>query len=136
MAAGQKTAGASAPARRKASANGNGNGSGGKSKAKAAVEEVVKPDAVEQKVAEFRGRKLRLKELPPTFLWDLSAAGNSIPAYYQLIQQVLEPEAFAEVRDARAEFEGDDDDFSDELFEAVFAQYGLGVGESAASQDS
>lgn len=134
--AGTGTAGASAPARRKASTNGNGNGSGDKSKAKAAVEEVVAPEAVEQKVADFRGLKLVLNELPKTFLWDLAASGTDVRGLYQLAQSLLRPEQLGEVRGLLAEYDGAAEDFMDELLDAVFAEYGLGVGESEASQDS
>jgi hypothetical protein len=134
MAAGQKTAGASAPARRKASTNGNGNGKPSAAKAKAAVAEVT-PDAVEQKVVEFHGITLELlDELPKTFLWDLAEA--DMRGLYRLAQSLIRPEQLAEVRALLAEYDGAPDEFLNELLDAVFAQYGLGVGESAASSDS
>jgi hypothetical protein len=127
--------GASAPARRKASTNGNGNGKPSAAKAKAAVAEVT-PDAVEQKVAQFRGITLVLNELPKTFLWDLAASDNNVLAYFQLVQSLLRPEQLGEVRQALMESDDDADTFIGELVEVVFSAYGLGLGESAASSDS
>lgn len=107
----------------------------GKTKAAAAQAETNGKPAPKQ--LEWRGLTLDLPdELPKTFLWDLSAAQGNIAAWFDLAQSLLKQEQLPLVRAALQEADELPGDFVMELAGAMFAQYGVDVGESSASQDS
>lgn len=122
---------ASAAARRRS--NGNGKAS---RKVKAAVEE-VSPAKVEGKYVEFRGHRFELApELPTPVLLQLVEIEESdgpLPML-QLLHTMLGQEQFVTVRKALSADDSLDDVTA--LIDAVFDQYGVGLGESSASPDS
>lgn len=118
----------------KPAAPSSSNGTKAKSRAKAAVEEVVDP---QPKVAEFQGLTLDLDaELPNTFMWDAAEAADNDMAFYQLVQSLLKPEQRPVVRELLAGAEEGPLAFMQGLCDAILSAYGLGLGESSASQES
>lgn len=94
-------------------------------------------DQPQPKTAEFRGLTIALPtDLPKTFMWDMAAANDDVFAYFQLVQSLLQPEQVGEVRSALANADDTAGDFIMELLDAIFAEYGMAAGESAASQGS
>lgn len=107
----------------------------GKPKKIAQAEAEVAP--TDGRTVEVEGLTLVLAAEPPqTLLWDIAAAQNNILAYFQLAQSLIAPEQQAEVRAALAEYDGAPGDFIVSLVDAIFGAYGLGLGESSASQES
>lgn len=91
------------------------------------------------KTVTFRQLTLTLPEqLPPTMLFhitDLEAAGGNPLPVFRLLREILGAEQF---NDVRTELTGDSQVVSavDGLLGDIFDQYGIGLGESSASQNS
>lgn len=91
------------------------------------------------KALTFKGLKFALPaELPDTFIFDvieIEAAGESAGPIFRMLRSILGSEQFNVLRNAvenKAIAATEIDDF----VSAVFEKYGLGLGESSASQDS
>lgn len=126
MAATKGAAKSAAPSRSK---------NGSKPKKVAAAEAELDPPEV--RTVEFEGITLTLaQDPPPTLLWDIAAAQNNILAYFQLAQSLIAPEQLADVRAKLGEYGGAPGDYVVGLVDAIFGAYGLGLGESSASQES
>jgi hypothetical protein len=104
------------------------------SRARVAAAEADEP---QPKTVEFRGLTLTLGEaLPNTFIWDAAEANGNELAYYQLVQSLVPPEQRLVVRSVLAESGEDSDAFMSDLADVVLGAYGIGLGESSASQES
>lgn len=87
----------------------------------------------------FNGIKFTLPpELPDTFIFDvieIEAAGDSIGPVFRMLRSMIGPEQFNLLRNA-VEDKSISPDEIDDFVSAVFDKYGLGLGESSASQGS
>lgn len=108
--------------------------SNGTKRARKAAEEVEQRDG---RTVEFRGLTLTLEdELPKTFMWDAAESADNDVAFYKLVQSLIDAEQRFAVRAALAESDGSAAEFMQELSESILGAYGLGLGESSASQGS
>ena len=106
------------------------------SKAAAAKAE-VEPEKSEAKMLEWQGLTLALPDvLPESVMFDVveSEATENGFAILRTLRSILGGKQFTAVRYKLEELGEDADSIS--LYEGIFGQYGLGLGESGASQDS
>lgn len=103
------------------------------SKATAAMAE-VEP---QEKSFKWQGLTLTLPaELPEVVLFDvveMEASENGI-AILRTLRSILGPDQFTQVRNKLGQLGANAE--SEVLFDGIFGQYGLGSGESSASDDS